>query len=93
MNITIINDCRDANAVGRQSTRASVLIGGPVSFVGVQNDIEAAGNLIDILDAYGGAPGAILVNVAPRNGKAKKVEERNTFWLFLVSKYPCGCFN
>lgn len=82
MNITIINDCRDANAVGRQSTRASALIGGPVSFVGVQNDLEAAGNLIDILDAYGDELGVILVNVAPRNGKAKKWKNGTPFGYF-----------
>ena len=82
MNITIINDCRDANAVGRQLTRVSALIESPVSFVGVFSDLEAAGNLIDILDAYGDSPGVILVNVAPRNGKAKKWENGTPFGYF-----------
>ncbi len=51
MNITIINDCRDANAIGRQTARTSSLLNGPVSFIGVASDIQAAGNIIDILDA------------------------------------------
>ncbi len=82
MNITIINDCRDANAAGRQVTRASALMNSPVSFVGVSNDLEAAGNLIDTLDAYEEAPGTILVNVAPRNGKAKKWQNGTPFGYF-----------
>jgi len=35
MTITIINDCRDANAANRQATRASSLLQSPVVFVGV----------------------------------------------------------
>lgn len=72
MNIIIINDCRDANAVGRQIARTGSLLNNPVSFIGVTSDIEAAGNIIDVLDAYGEHPGIILANVASRNGKAKK---------------------
>ncbi len=86
MNITIINDCRDANVVGRQTTRAGALIGGPVSFIGVTSDLEASGNLIDSLDAYGDAPGVILVNVAPRNGKAKKWKNGTPFGYFWYKK-------
>ncbi|MBI4087027.1 SAM-dependent chlorinase/fluorinase [Candidatus Kaiserbacteria bacterium] len=82
MHVTIINDCRDANAAGRQMARAAGLIGGTVSFVGVASDMEAAGNLIDVLDAYGDAPGAVLVNVAPRNGTAKKWENGTPFGYF-----------
>lgn len=82
MNVTIINDSRDANAVGRQITRTSSLIAGNVSFIGVSNDLEASGNLIDILDAYGGLPGVILVNIAPRNGKAKKWKNGTPFGYF-----------
>lgn len=40
--------------------------------IGVTSDIEAAGNIIDVLEAFGEYPGIILANVAPRNGKAKK---------------------
>ncbi|MCR4280598.1 MAG: hypothetical protein NUV82_04220 [Candidatus Komeilibacteria bacterium] len=82
MNITIINDCRDANAAGRQITRVSTLIGNSASFVGVSSDLEAAGNLIDVLDAYENSPGVILVNVAPRNGKAKKWKNGTPFGYF-----------
>jgi hypothetical protein len=72
MTVTIINDCRDDNAAARQTTRASSLFGCNVSFVGVKNDLEASGNIIDVLDALGEEDGVIVVNVAPRNGKAKK---------------------
>ncbi len=86
MNITIINDCKDANAAGRQVARASALLNGYVSFVGVSSDLEAAGNLIDTLDAYGDSPGAVLVNVAPRNGKAKKWKNGTPFGYFWYKK-------
>lgn len=82
MNITIINDCRDENAKGRQVTRASSLIGGNVSFVGVTSDLSAGGNLIDVMDAYGENSGVILVNVAPRNGTAKKWPNGTPFGYF-----------
>lgn len=82
MFVTIINDCKDANAVARQETRASALLKSHVIFVGVKNDIEAAGNIIDVLDAAGDEKGVILVNVAPRNGKAKKWENGTPFGYF-----------
>lgn len=86
MNITIINDCRDANAVGRQIARTGSLLNNPVSFIGVTSDIEAAGNIIDALDAFGENPGIILVNVAPRNGKAKKWPNGTPFGYFWYRK-------
>lgn len=82
MNITIINDCRDENAKGRQIARTSSLIEGNISFVGVNTDLEAAGNLIDILDSYQDHAGVILVNVAPRNGKSKKYKNGTPFGYF-----------
>ncbi len=83
MNITIINDCRDPNAVGRQIARTASLFGtSTVSFIGVSNDLEAAGNLIDILDSLENRPGVILVNVAPRNGRAKKWPNGTPFGYF-----------
>ncbi|MBD3251585.1 hypothetical protein GF380_04000 [Candidatus Uhrbacteria bacterium] len=82
MQCTIINDCKDANAVGRQGSRASSLLGGSVTYVGVQNDLEAAGNLIDVLDAYDQKPGVILVNVAPRHGAAKQWPNGTPFGSF-----------
>jgi len=86
MNITIINDCRDGNAVGRQITRVTSLLGGPVSFNGVNSDIQAAGNIIDVIDALEETPGAILVNIAPRNGKAKKWKNGTPFGYFWHKK-------
>ncbi len=82
MNITIINDCLDANASGRQITRATSLLGGPISFIGVANDLEAGGNLVDALDAIDGRAGVVLVNVAPRGGVAKKWKNGTPFGYF-----------
>src|SRR3989344_5487661 len=86
MNITIINDCRDANAAGRQITRTASLLGGSVCFIGVINDLQAGGNLIDTIDAFEENPGVILVNVAPRNGKAKKWQNGTPFGYFWYKK-------
>lgn len=60
------------NARFRQEARVASLIDGHISFAGVRNDLEAAGCLVDGLDAIGGKEGLILVNVAPRHGEAKK---------------------
>lgn len=89
MAITIINDCRDANAQARQVSRAGSLFNAPVSFVGVTNDIEAAGNLMDVLDAYDDQSGVVLVNVAPRNGVAKKWENGTPFGYFWYRNVLC----
>jgi hypothetical protein len=82
--VTIINDCRDDNAFARQAVRAAALIGVPVVNLGVKDDLEAAGNLIDALDAAAGAPGVILVNVAPRHGHAKRWPNGTPFAHFRV---------
>lgn len=86
MFVTIINDCRDANAFGRQGTRAAVLFGAPLTMVGVESDLAAAGNLIDVLDAGLGEEGVVLVNVAPRHGEAKKHENGTPFGFFWYKK-------
>lgn len=86
MNATIINDCHDANAAGRQKTRTAALLGGSVSFVGVTSDLQAAGNIIDTLDAFEENSGVVLVNVAPRNGSAKKWENGTPFGYFWHKK-------
>ena len=86
MNITIINDCQDANAIGRQIARATSLLGGSAFFIGVTSDLQASGNLIDVLDALEESPGIVLVNVAPRNGKAKKWENGTPFGYFWYKK-------
>jgi hypothetical protein len=85
MFITIVTDCRDGNAKARQETRyADLFPGANVAFVGVSSDIEAAGNLIDVLDAAGNAEGVVAVNVAPRHGRAKEKWPNGTpfgyFW-------------
>ena len=89
MFVTIINDCRDANEQGRQSTRASILFpSANVTFMGVHNfnEIEAAGNLVDVLDATAGAEGIVLVNAAPRHGSGKKYPNGTPFGFFKYGK-------
>lgn len=78
--ITYITDCRDDNTQGRLEARvATYFPGSNIVFIGVNSnlesgsaDMEAAINLVDIIDAYDGHPGIILANVAPRHGKAKQ---------------------
>lgn len=86
---TIISDCQDPNAVGRQLTRVAALFGSDVTrivVVGVQDEMAAAGNLVDMLDAADGAEGSILVNVAPRDGIKAGMER----WL---NGAPFVCFS
>lgn len=72
MQVIIINDCRDENVEARQRIRASHLFMAPTRFIGVTHELQASGNIIDALDALDNTPGVILVNVAPRHGKARK---------------------
>lgn len=74
MFFTIISDCSDANESARQQTRVNSLFGCPANILslGAYSDIQAAGNLIDVLDAGEGKEGIVLVNVAPRFGHGKK---------------------
>jgi hypothetical protein len=73
MQVTIISDCADSNAKGRQEIRYKSLMGGNanLNFIGVSHDLEASGCLVDALDAYQDNPGIIVVNVAPRGNKDK----------------------
>lgn len=82
----IINDCIDDNAKGRQGTRAGSILEGHVEYVRVAasnqldarlNQIQAAGNLIDQLNAFEDRPGIILVNVAPRHKKDRAEGNEN----------------
>ena len=82
----IINDCKDENAKIRQLGRFSALFGFTPGFIGVQNDIEAAGNLIDALDATMGRKGVVLVNVAPRNGVRHKWDNGTPFSYFYYGE-------
>jgi hypothetical protein len=87
MFVTIINDCRDQNAFGRQATRAMALFNSPVTTVGIEQDeLEASGNLVDMLDASEGEEGVILVNVAPRHGRGKKWPNGTPFGYFTLKK-------
>ena len=89
MFVTIINDCRDADEMGRQTTRASVLFpGSNINFLGVNNfnEIEAAGLLVDVIDAGTGDKGVIMVNAAPRHGTGKKYENGTPFGYFYHNK-------
>lgn len=85
--LTYISDCRDDNTQGRLKARVSTYFHGiNVVFVGVANDLEAAINLVDIVDAYDGQPGIILANVAPRSGVAKKWSNGTPFGWFQLDK-------
>ncbi len=88
MFVTIINDCRDGNTMGRQVTRAARLFPGTsVVTVGIeQNELEAAGNIIDMLDASDGQEGTLWVNVAPRQGRGKKWPNGTPFGYFYYKK-------
>jgi len=98
MFVTIINDCTDANVVGRQGTRIASLLGVPPTYVGVghaglvQNndflgsELEAAGCLVDVLDAAEGRQGLVLVNVANRHGKGKKWPNGTPFGYFYYDE-------
>ncbi len=79
---TIINDCRDDNARARQTSRVGSLISTSISFIGVDSDLEAGMQLIDVLDATGGREGLVLVNVAPRGGHTTKWENGTPFAYF-----------
>lgn len=80
----IINDCRDQNAAGRQCIRVASILGGNVTFIGAENDISAAGNLVDALDAVGRNPTIVLVNIAPR--AVKKWRNGTPFGYFWYKK-------
>ncbi|MEF3692077.1 MAG: SAM hydroxide adenosyltransferase [Candidatus Moraniibacteriota bacterium] len=88
MFVSIINDCADDNAKVRQELRAKVLFGELPSFIGLRSfsGLSAAGSLIDVLDTTGGEEGVVLVNVAPRHGKAKKWKNGTPFGFFYHQK-------
>lgn len=72
----VITDCSCRNAVMRVSTRLTSFLGCSTQVLGVRGnvrgehkDLEAAGQLVDALDALQDRPGVVIVNVAPRNGQ------------------------
>jgi hypothetical protein len=92
MFLTIITDCRDDNARVRQEARYATLFPQTnISFIGVSSDIEAAGNLIDVLDGVGESEGIIALNVAPRHGKAKKWPNGTPFGYFKYKNTTVVC--
>lgn len=92
MFITIINDCRDENAKGRQTTRVQSLFGITPNFIGVEHDLEAAGCLIDTLDAGQDSNGIILLNVAPRSSRWKFALDKNGNGKAWENGTPFGYF-
>ncbi|MBP9759510.1 SAM-dependent chlorinase/fluorinase [Candidatus Dojkabacteria bacterium] len=84
--ITIINDCASPNDKGRQMIRYLSIFGITPEFIGLHNysEIEAAGEIIDALDAVTGYPGIIAINSAPRHGGAKKWPNGSPFGFLEV---------
>jgi hypothetical protein len=86
MQVAIISDCHDDNVVGRQKVRAGHLFDTTPIFIGVNSEIEAAGNMIDVLDAFDETEGVVLVNVAPRDNAQKKKHNGTPFGYFWFGK-------
>ncbi|MBW6441121.1 hypothetical protein K0B03_03765 [Patescibacteria group bacterium] len=83
MQITIINDCCDQNAKLRQISRVgSLFSSSSVNCFCAKSEIEAAGLLVDAIDSFEGRQGIIIVNIAPRNGRAKKWHNGTPFGFF-----------
>jgi len=57
-----------------------------VNCFGVKSDLEAAGFLVDAIDAFGGREGVVMVNVAPRDKMAKKWKNGTPFGFFWNKK-------
>lgn len=118
INGAIITDCADGNARGRQELRYAELFGAKPTFLGVgadvvlgegnkAADVEAAGNLLDLLDAINlpddlrsKQQTVVLVNVAPRGGKTKEIWENGTPFCYfrvngvlVVSTYARRCLS
>jgi hypothetical protein len=83
--VTVINDCLDSSGQMRIATRIhSYFHSVPVAFCPVEHGpLEAAGHLVDALDAKALSPGVVLVNVAPRNATAEKYPNGSPFGYFL----------
>lgn len=90
---SIITDCADSNARARQELRFASLFGTEPSLLGVgakAPDIEAAGNLLDQLNALSNASASsvdtqaiILVNVAPRGDKIRQEWHNGTPFCYV----------
>jgi hypothetical protein len=88
MVLTLITDCADGNARGRQESRLQALFGQQPSFIpipGTLDDaatLEASGNIVDVLDAVGESEAVVLANVAPRSGEEHKWGNGTPFGYF-----------
>ncbi|MBI4129843.1 hypothetical protein HY468_00855 [Candidatus Roizmanbacteria bacterium] len=89
MFVSIITDCCDDNALNRQAVRYMSYLNSPISKIGLtfyasegNGELEAAGNLIDTLDATDGQKGLVVVNTAHRDGKGKKWPNGTPFGYF-----------
>lgn len=94
INGTIITDCIDPEAQGRQSTRFSRYFGSRPKIISVENphaDLQAAGKLISVLDNINciplnsNEPHIVLVNVAPRGDEIKKKHDNGTPFCYFRS--------
>lgn len=85
MFVTLITDCDSSNDFGRQENRIIHLFGNvPITPISISfgGTVEAAGNLIDMMNASEGDEGVIMVNAAPRHGQAKKWPNGTPFGYF-----------
>lgn len=73
--IFAFTDCKDLNALTRLEARLTTLFeSSPIHGVGIDTDVEAAGCILDTLDALriGSKPAIIIGNLAPRSDKSHK---------------------
>ena len=84
----IVTDCDCRNAAGRQSLRVQSLCGLLPQVIGARNDLEAAGHIIDALDAARctNGEGILLANVAPRDGAREKWQNGTPFCYTYIGK-------
>lgn len=89
--IIVINDVCDENGRAKQQARCHSLLGQVPVFVGVRDDIEASGEIIDQFANLKGAPGLIIAQSAPRTTETNKTNGTGFcyFWhedtLFITS--------
>ncbi len=77
LSVRVISDCRDGNARMRYEDRFNAILpGAHVKVRRVRNDLQAAGNLVDAIQARRWRHGVIVLNVAPRN----EAQERPADW-------------
>lgn len=89
--IIVINDVCDENGRVKQQARCHNLLGVVPIFLGVKDDAEAAGEIVDQFANLQGAPGLIIAQSAPRTTETNKTNGTSFcyFWvadtLFITS--------